>query len=40
MPRRTSQICIGVPCPHDELMADESGKYYELWHAQAQYYTE
>ena len=24
---------------HDELVADESGKYYELWHAQAQYYT-
>lgn len=21
---------------HDELVADESGKYYELWHAQAQ----
>ena len=25
---------------HDELLADESGKYYELWNAQAQYYTE
>ncbi len=25
---------------HDELVADESGKYYELWHAQAQYYTQ
>lgn len=25
---------------HDELVADESGKYYALWHAQAQYYTE
>ena len=24
---------------HDALVADESGKYYELWHAQAQYYT-
>ncbi len=24
---------------HDELVADENGKYYELWHAQAQYYT-
>ena len=24
---------------HDSLLADESGKYYELWHAQAQYYT-
>lgn len=24
---------------HDDLVADESGKYYELWHAQAQYYT-
>lgn len=25
---------------HSELVADEKGKYYELWHAQAQYYTE
>ncbi|MBQ8496546.1 MAG: ABC transporter ATP-binding protein [Clostridia bacterium] len=25
---------------HDELVADESGKYHELWQAQAQYYTE
>lgn len=25
---------------HDLLVADENGKYYELWHAQAQYYTE
>ena len=25
---------------HDELLSDESGKYAELWHAQAQYYTE
>jgi len=24
---------------HDELVADEKGKYYELWNAQAQYYT-
>ena len=24
---------------HAELAADESGKYYELWHSQAQYYT-
>jgi ATP-binding cassette subfamily B protein len=24
---------------HDELVADESGKYHELWHAQAQYYV-
>lgn len=23
---------------HDELVADESGKYHELWYAQAQYY--
>ena len=23
---------------HDRLVADEKGKYYELWHAQAQYY--
>ena len=25
---------------HDSLLLDESGKYYELWNAQAQYYTE
>jgi len=25
---------------HESLLADTSGKYYELWHAQAQYYTE
>ena len=25
---------------HDELVADKSGKYYELWNAQAQYYIE
>ena len=25
---------------HAELVAIESGKYHELWHAQAQYYTE
>ena len=25
---------------HAELVADETGKYHELWHAQAQYYTE
>lgn len=25
---------------HENLLADTSGKYYELWHAQAQYYTE
>ena len=25
---------------HEELLLDETGKYYELWHAQAQYYTE
>ena len=24
---------------HDELVADAGGKYYELWNAQAQYYT-
>lgn len=24
---------------HDRLVADKSGKYYELWNAQAQYYT-
>lgn len=25
---------------HASLVADENGKYYALWHAQAQYYTE
>ncbi|MBR3692009.1 MAG: ABC transporter ATP-binding protein, partial [Clostridia bacterium] len=25
---------------HEELLCDEGGKYYELWNAQAQYYTE
>lgn len=25
---------------HEALVAKEDGKYYELWHAQAQYYTE
>ena len=24
---------------HQELVANEQGKYYELWHAQAQYYV-
>lgn len=24
---------------HEQLLADEGGKYHELWHAQAQYYT-
>ena len=24
---------------HDSLVADENGKYYELWNAQAQYYA-
>ncbi|GAY78740.1 ABC transporter, ATP-binding protein, HlyB family [Sporolactobacillus inulinus] len=23
---------------HDELVQDKSGKYFELWNAQAQYY--
>lgn len=23
---------------HEELLADEKGKYYELWQAQARYY--
>lgn len=25
---------------HDALVTEENGKYHELWHAQAQYYTE
>ncbi|MDE6675588.1 MAG: ABC transporter ATP-binding protein, partial [Acetatifactor sp.] len=24
---------------HEELLADEAGKYFELWNAQAQYYA-
>jgi len=24
---------------HEELLTDSKGKYYELWNAQAQYYT-
>jgi ATP-binding cassette subfamily B protein len=24
---------------HEELVRDESGKYYELWNAQAKYYV-
>ncbi|MBE6885267.1 MAG: ABC transporter ATP-binding protein, partial [Ruminococcaceae bacterium] len=24
---------------HEELLADENGKYHELWTAQSQYYT-
>ena len=24
---------------HEDLVADKNGKYYELWHAQAQYYA-
>jgi len=25
---------------HEELLGEPDGKYYELWNAQAQYYTE
>ena len=25
---------------HEQLVAEKNGKYHELWHAQAQYYTE
>ena len=25
---------------HEKLITELSGKYYELWHAQAQYYTD
>jgi ATP-binding cassette subfamily B protein len=25
---------------HDELVANEDGKYHELWYAQAQYYNQ
>lgn len=32
--------CVIQQGSHDALAADEHGKYYELWHAQAQYYTE
>ncbi|WP_058302824.1 ABC transporter ATP-binding protein [Gorillibacterium timonense] len=30
--------CIVQQGSHEQLVADESGKYYELWYAQAQYY--
>ena len=30
--------CIVQVGTHEELLADERGKYYELWNAQAQYY--
>lgn len=30
--------CIVQQGSHEQLVADESGKYYELWNAQAQYY--
>ena len=32
--------CVVQFGTHEELVADENGKYHELWHAQAQYYTE
>jgi len=25
---------------HEELLAEDGGKYYELWNAQAQYYVQ
>ena len=25
---------------HEELLKDEDGKYYELWHSQAVYYND
>ena len=25
---------------HEQLVSNEKGKYYELWHAQAHYYTD
>ncbi|MBD5104858.1 MAG: ABC transporter ATP-binding protein, partial [Ruminococcaceae bacterium] len=31
--------CIVQNGSHEELLSDENGKYCELWHAQAQYYT-
>lgn len=34
------QGCIIERGSHDELLKNREGKYYELWHAQAQYYTE
>ncbi len=36
--RKNSEF--GAAGNHAELVADENGKYYELWNAQAQYYTE
>lgn len=32
--------CVIQQGSHEELVADEEGKYYELWNAQAQYYAE
>lgn len=31
--------CVVQQGAHETLLADENGKYYELWNAQAQYYT-
>lgn len=32
--------CVLQQGSHEQLSADKKGKYYELWHAQAQYYDE
>lgn len=32
--------CLVQLGSHENLVADENGKYHELWHAQAQYYTQ
>lgn len=32
--------CMIQQGTHDELLEEKDGKYYELWNAQAQYYTE
>ena len=31
--------CLVQRGSHEMLLADENGKYFELWNAQAQYYT-
>jgi ATP-binding cassette, subfamily B, bacterial len=33
-----SDGCVVEQGTHDELLKNKNGKYYELWHAQAQYY--
>ena len=36
----SKQIDKRIAAYQRDLLADVTGKYHELWHAQAQYYTE